>query len=387
VVEAWDRRLVAAYLENLLSPVLLESGKVCSGIALPPAGLSHAQVLAYIEAKVPIDGVGPLGLNGNAEAAVSLRASEALAASLASLQPQQVVGEAVSTPIGGADRVTAALEFVLESLPTAIPVDDVRAAAVSAPGQDGSTSADPGPFAMVVLRECDRMNSMLKEIRGSLAELALGLKGDLSMSEEMDAMVAALSADRVPSRWASMASPSLRPLRSWVQNLIACHTQLVEWAANPSALPPVVWLPGLFDPMSFLTAVQQQAARKAGWALDATVLTTEVTRKAPAQIDVPPREGAYIHGLWLEGAGWDERAGCLEEARHKASAMSMPVMHVRGVPVDKAPSTTEAYMCPVYVTEARFRQEVFSVPLRVGRQAAARWATAGVAMILDMVPF
>lgn len=383
MVEAWDRRLVAAYVENLLSPGLLESGKVCPGITLPPVGLNHAQVLAHIETKVPIDGVAPLGFHGNAEAAVSLRASEALAAALASLQPEQVVGESVSTSNSPADRATAVLEFVLESLPSAIPIDDVRGAAVST-GQEGSMSADSGPFAMVLLRECERMNVILKEIRSSLAQLSLGLRGDLSMSEEMDAMVAALSADRIPSRWAALSSPSLRPLRSWIQNLTACHTQLVEWAVHPSSLPPVVWLPGLFDPMSLLTAVQQQAARRSGWALDATVLMTEVTRKAPAQIDSPPREGAYIHGLWLEGAGWDERGGCLEEPRHKTSAMAMPVLHIRGVPADKASLATEAYMCPVYVTEARFRQEVFSVALRVGRQPASRWAAAGVAMILDV---
>lgn len=47
------------------------------------------------------------------------------------------------------------------------------------------------------------------------------------------------------------------------------------------------------------------------------MVITEVTKKQPDQIDAPSRDGAYIHGLTLEGARWDEKAGILEDSRPK----------------------------------------------------------------------
>ncbi|KAL4513647.1 hypothetical protein Ndes2526A_g04979 [Nannochloris sp. 'desiccata'] len=389
VVELWDRRLVSAYLESLLSPALLETGKVCPELSLPPSGLNHAQTTQYILEKAPKDGGGPLGLHSNAERGVSLRAAGEICAALAALQSG---GGATAAATGGSatveERCKSAMEAILESLPSTISIEEVRAAAIapSATGDQGQleNSPAPGPFAMVVLQECERMNIVLATIRTSLAEVALGLKGDLVMSESMDALATALAADRVPLSWAAVAYPSLRPLSSWIKNLISRHIQLSEWSSSPRTLPNTVWLPGLFNPASFLTAVQQVAARKGGYALDATVLVTEVTRKVQTQVDAPPREGAYIHGLYLEGARWEERTGCLEESRPKEMACALPVLHVKGVSAEKAAAPADAYACPVYTTEARFRQEVFTVQLKGGKQPARKWAQAGVALLLDI---
>ena len=69
-----------------------------------------------------------------------------------------------------------------------------------------------------------------------------------------------------------------------------------------------MWLPGLFNPQAFLTAVMQTTARRNDWALDRTVIVTEVTKRlTPEQIDAPACEGAYVHGglLWGWGVlGW-----------------------------------------------------------------------------------
>ena len=407
VVEAWDRRLVGAYLESLLSPALLDNGKVCPGLSLPPPGLNHAQTAKYIEENAPKEGGAPLGLHSNAERGVALRAAGELCASLAALQTGSGTGAGSGGGTTVEERCKAAMEMVLESLPALINIEELRVAVASSTNNDtpvgatttprpsaaagtiansqhGVPSNGPGPFFMVVLQECERMNAVLSEIRSSLSDLALGLKGDLVMSEALDALASAIASDRVPSTWATIAFPSLRPLSSWIKNLAARHAQLAEWSSTPNALPSTVWLPGLFNPASFLTAVQQVAARKAGWALDATALATEVTRKTPDQIDSPPREGAYIHGLWLEGARWEERSGCLEESRPKEMACMLPVLHVRGVPAEKAAPPSDAYACPVYTTEARFRQEVFTVHLRGGKANAAKWAAAGVAILLDI---
>ena len=84
---------------------------------------------------------------------------------------------------------------------------------------------------------------LLKTIKSSLAELDLGLKGILTMSETMESLMFALSTGTVPNAWALAAYPSLRPLSSWVTNLLARATQLAEWTSNFS-VPKSVWLPG-----------------------------------------------------------------------------------------------------------------------------------------------
>lgn len=87
------------------------------------------------------------------------------------------------------------------------------------------------------------MVALLLAIRRSLAELDLGLKGDLTMSDSMEKLMLALAFDTVPQSWAALAYPSLRPLSAWLTNLIARAVQLADWTADFS-VPKSVWLSG-----------------------------------------------------------------------------------------------------------------------------------------------
>ena len=69
----------------------------------------------------------------------------------------------------------------------------------------------------------------------------------------------------------------------------------------------------------------QTTARKYGWPLDKTIIATNVTKLGPEQVRSPPKEGVYIHGLYLEGASWDEKSGTLENSRLKQFSSKMPV--------------------------------------------------------------
>ena len=76
---------------------------------------------------------------------------------------------------------------------------------------------------------------------------------------------------------------------------------LQHWSTD-FQLPSTVWLAGLFNPQSFLTAIMQQTARKNEWPLDKMALQCDVTKKTRDDIGTAPREGAYIHGMYMEGA-------------------------------------------------------------------------------------
>lgn len=41
------------------------------------------------------------------------------------------------------------------------------------------------------------------------------------------------------------------------------------------------------------------------WPLDSMGLQCDVTKKNREDFSSPPREGAYVHGLYMEGARWD----------------------------------------------------------------------------------
>ena len=127
----------------------------------------------------------------------------------------------------------------------------------------------------------------------------------------------------------------------------------------------------------------QTTARRNDWPLDKTVIVTEVTKKLPDQVEQPSRDGAFIHGLTLEGARWGDKAGVLDDSKPKELFYQMPVILVKAVTVDRA-EMKDAYQCPVYATEARFREEIFTAQLK-SKASWIKWTLAGVCMFLDVV--
>ena len=61
----------------------------------------------------------------------------------------------------------------------------------------------------------------------------------------------------------------------------------------------------------------------------------------------------------------------------------LQVVLIRAVTVDKA-ELRDVYQCPVYTTEARFRQEVFTAQLK-SKDTWVKWTLAGVSLFLDVV--
>ena len=148
------------------------------------------------------------------------------------------------------------------------------------------------------------MNQLLFEMGRSLRELDAGLRGDLSITEPMEALMDALTSNRAPDNWVLLAYPSLLPLGLWLVNLLERQKQLLDWTGD-LATPKCTWISGLFNPQAFLTAVLQVTARKNEWPLDKIGFTVEVTKRGPEEIEAATREGAYIHGLVVEGARRD----------------------------------------------------------------------------------
>ncbi|MGH0192704.1 UNVERIFIED_CONTAM: hypothetical protein FKN15_021883 [Acipenser sinensis] len=116
----------------------------------------------------------------------------------------------------------------------------------------------------------------------------------------MEALQSALYYDTVPGSWTKLAYPSTYGLGQWINDLLLRCRELDTWTQD-LVLPAVVWLSGFFNPQSFLTSIMQSMARKNEWPLDKMCLTVDVTKKTKDDYGHPPREGAYIHGLYMEG--------------------------------------------------------------------------------------
>ena len=203
----------------------------------------------------------------------------------------------------------------------------------------------------------------------------------MTISTAMEDLSNALFLDQVPESWTRLAYPSMQGLAAWFIDLLQRIKELEQWTSDFN-LPNVVWLAGLFNPQSFLTAIEQSMARKNEWPLDRMTLQVDVTKKQKEDFNGPPREGAYIHGLFMEGARWDTQTGMIAESRLKELTPAMPVMAIRAIPVDKQ-DFRNVYECPVYKTRQRGPTYVWNFFLKT-KENPARWTLAGVALLLSV---
>ena len=153
--------------------------------------------------------------------------------------------------------------------------------------------------------------------------------------------------------------------------------------------PKSLWISGLFNPMSFLTAIMQVTSRQKGLALDDMTLKSDVTNvRDPKEIPEVAEDGAYVHGFFLEGAAWElgrgSEQGYLTDMVLKDLHPELPVMLVTAV-TRQENSKVGLYECPVYVTSARGGTYTFTAHLKMESEEeklVLQWILAGVALLM-----
>merc|ERR1719276_169728 len=271
---------------------------------------------------------------------------------------------------------------------------------------------ESAPFVVVVIQECQRMNVLLTEIRKSLIDLDKGIKGQLNMSQSMEDLIRAITINQWPGRnpfaqcyWEKNAWPSMKSLSSQFLDMLDRVVQLEEWCEE-LATPFSLWLPGLFNPTAYLTAVMQVTARRTGAPLDQLTTETHVTNYMnKADATYHPENGAFVHGLYMEGARWptgDDAgdveilhgvpvAGNLVDGRLKELLPLLPLIYCRAVPVLASwePSavgylrrTEGIFECPVYTTSFRGHTYVFLATLKTV-DPNTKWVLTGTAILMQ----
>lgn len=123
------------------------------------------------------------------------------------------------------------------------------------------------------------------------------LKGLVVMSPALDDVNVSLNVGKVPKIWMAKSYPSLKPLGSYVTDLIARLTFLQDWIDNG---PPIVfWLSGFYFTQSFLTGVLQNYSRKHRYSIDKINFEFTIT-DYERDSDKEPSYGVYIKVSYLQ---------------------------------------------------------------------------------------
>jgi dynein heavy chain len=382
IVNNWDRVFCTAFLENLMQDSLLDEANMfpfTDGTPVQfkaPAPTTYEKYIEYIDLELPPESPVAFGMHPNAEIDYRSQQCKTLFAVLVELQPKDAGaggdgGDTVQSKVAEfASRV--ADEASLES--NRINVEDITSKL---------TDETRGPYQNVFIQECEQLNVLLNAILRSLAEIELANKGELTMTEQMEAVMTDVFLNKVPVAWAKVSFETTRGLGAWLDSIKQRLEQLNAWKEVPDKEPAVTFINRLYNPASFLTAVKQVMSREKSIELNRLYIATEIQKKMYWEAaELQKREGAFVFGLQVEGARWDPNAG-LEECEPKKQFSVVPVVLVRPVVLQEGKEEKGVYQCPVYKTELRGNTYVFTAQLKT-KHPPTKWTLAGAALILDV---
>nr|XP_015196051.1 PREDICTED: dynein heavy chain 2, axonemal isoform X1 [Lepisosteus oculatus]XP_015196052.1 PREDICTED: dynein heavy chain 2, axonemal isoform X1 [Lepisosteus oculatus]XP_015196053.1 PREDICTED: dynein heavy chain 2, axonemal isoform X1 [Lepisosteus oculatus] len=380
VTDDWDRRLLTTYINDYFCEQAVSTPfyKLSS---LPtyyiPKDGPQSVYREYISMLPAMEHPEVFGQHSNADIASQITETRTLFDTLLSLQPQ------VTVPASGAGSTLSREEKVLEMSA------DVRQKIPEEVDYEGTRKMlqdDPSPLNVVLLQEIQRYNALLSTIRSSLTELERGIQGLVVMSASLEETFNCIHDARVPPLW-EKAYPSLKPLASWTRDLVQRVQQFARWAetAHPPAL---FWLSGFTFPTGFLTAVLQASARQNSVSVDSLSWEFVVSTVDDSNLLFPPKDGVFVRGLFLEGAGWDRKGSCLVEAEPMQLVCPIPTIHFKPVE-NKKKSGKGMYSCPCYYFPNRAggagrASFVVGVDLKSGAVPPDHWIKRGTALLMSL---
>ncbi|XP_052801261.1 dynein axonemal heavy chain 10-like isoform X3 [Mya arenaria] len=389
-IDNFDRRVLNTYMNEYMGDFIFDT--------FQPFHFYHNEEVDY---RIPEDGPRdnytdfietlPLantpevfGLHPNAEIGYYTQAARDMWLHLVELQPQ--TGES-SSGISREDFIDKIASDVLGKIPEEFELDKLRK----------RFGLEISPTTIVLLQELERWNNLVNRMQKSLVTLKRALAGEVGMSSELDDVARSLFNGQIPSIWRKLAPETLKSLGNWIIHYQHRYKQYNGWVNDGE--PAVMWLSGLHIPESYLTALVQATCRKNGWPLDKSTLYTavtkwvspdEVTEKAhqgfdPSAGSFAGMKGCFVHGLYLEGAGWNREEMFLIKQKPKQLIQELPILKIIPIEAHKL-KLQNTFRTPVYVTSQRRNAMgvglVFEADLAT-TEHISHWVLQGVCLTLN----
>ena len=343
VTDDWDRRCLMGILQNFCNPgVLNDSYKFShSGKYYAPGDCTFKDALEYFSQLPMTDSPDVFGMHNNAEITFQTAESVSMIHTILQLQPRQAGGS------GGKSSDEVVTETIVEIeglLPELLNEEDA--------GEQTFVVLDSGLISSldtVLSQEMVKFNTLLKSMGSTLKELAKAIKGLVVMSLDLDKMYNSFLVNEVPDLWSTVGFASLKPLMSWVSDLVYRVAFLRKWLVEgqPKAFP----LQAFFFPQGFMTGTLQTHARKYQVAVDELNFKFAVFNCEPDEVEEAPNDGVLCYGMWLEGARFNRDTAFVDESLPGEMYTTLPPVHF--CPAISYKGDPKDYQCPVYKTSER----------------------------------
>nr|XP_023012338.1 LOW QUALITY PROTEIN: dynein heavy chain 7, axonemal-like [Leptinotarsa decemlineata] len=339
VTDDWDRRLIVTILRDYLNPEVVsnksysfsDAGK-CYGL---PEKIEYTAYIAYINSLPAIHPPEVFGLHTNAGITRDLQNSKLMLSSVL-----KAYGD---TSAGGSGETDKQLMMMCSDMLSKLPKKfDMEAANAKYPVEYSES------MNTVLVQEMERFNKLLRVMVASLSNMQKAIQGLVAMSPAIEAFSSSLLLGKIPTSWAGVSYPSLKNLPNYVSDFINRIQFLQTWFLDGK--PMTYWISGFFFTQAFLTGVKQNFARRYTIPIDKLTFDFEILQTDTSSVS--PQDGAYIYGLFTDGARWDRKTNRLAELLPKVLYDSMPLIWL--IPIKSAdynPGTR--YTSPVYKTSER----------------------------------
>ncbi len=346
VTDDWDRRCLKTILSDFYSPKVAQDSKhklSPSGVYYIPAKGKYEDYVEFIKNLPSTQHPEVFGMHENVDISKDLQSTRLLFNSiLLTLGSSQSSSSSSSESSADSSTDKKLMEISKDILAKLPPNFDLEAALHKYPTKYEES------MNTVLVQEMERYNKLTSVIRSSFQNLQKAIKGLVVMNQELESLSNSVLIGKVPEMWTKYSYPSLKPLGSYFNDLCERLNFLKKWYDENK--PSSFWLSGFYFTQAFLTGVKQNYARRYTIPIDLLTFDFEVVAKD--YMNEAPQDGAYVYGLFVDGARWDREKGVLAEQLPKVLYDQMPIIFIKPIEISDL-KIVSSYECPVYKTSER----------------------------------
>lgn len=246
VTDDWDRRTLMSLLSTFFCKQVVDDPSYKfspSGIYYAPAKGKYDSYIEYIR-QLPLNQSPEIfGIHDNGDIARQLSETRQLFDSV--LKAQGSGSGPAGTGQKASDEILIEVSTdILSRIPAPFSLD----AAMEKYPVNYNESMNT-----VLVQEMIRFNRLIQIIVVSLINVQKAIKGLVVLSADLEEVCKSMLIGKVPASWAGKSYPSLKPLGSYITDLIARLNFFQSWF--DTGCPRVFWMSGFFFTQSFITGI------------------------------------------------------------------------------------------------------------------------------------